>query len=73
MRVLDPGDQDWSVTFGLGRTRPQQIVTCPLVVSDNLAGVVELYLLTEFNAARGEWLTRAAQITASALWLSAAE
>ena len=70
MQVLDPGDQEWSVTFGLGRTPPRHIVTCPLVARDNLVGVVELYLLTEFNDTRGQWLTKAAEVTATALRLA---
>ncbi len=70
MQVLDPGDQEWSITFGLGRTSPRHVVTCPLTASDNLVGVVELYFLTEFDAARGRWLTKAAEITATALRFS---
>ncbi len=70
MLIRDPGDQQWSITFGLGRTPPRSIVTCPLVANDSLAGVVELYLLTEFNGTQSQWLTKASQTVASALRLA---
>ena len=69
MSVRDPGSQDWSVTFGLGRTPPKSIVTSPLVANDTLSGVVELYLLTELVKTRRDWLTKAAEITATSLRL----
>ena len=40
MSTFDPGDQSWSVTFGIGQVAPRQVVTCPLLAGDTVAGVV---------------------------------
>ena len=62
-----PDDSAWSVAFGVGNAAPKQVVTCPLVTGDVLAGVVEVCLFTELNDDQSRWLEKAADIAAAAL------
>ena len=66
MSISSPGDQTWPITFGFGKTPPRQVVTCPLIASDTLTGVVELCLLDEMGKHQSRWLEKAAEIAAIA-------
>ncbi len=65
--AFSPDESAWSVAFSVGNITPKQVVTCPLVTGDVLAGVAEMYLFTELNDDQSRWLEKAAEIAASAL------
>jgi two-component system sensor histidine kinase/response regulator len=67
MAVARPKDEAWSITFGFGKVSARQVVTCPLVASDTLTGVIELCLFDELSEQQSRWLTKAAEITATAM------
>ena len=56
-----------AITFGFGSASPPQIVTSPLVSSDELAGVVELLLLEAITEEQVRWLEKACEIAATSL------
>jgi len=65
--IARPKDEAWAVTFGFGKVSARQVVTCPLVASDTLTGVIELCLFDELSKQQSRWLTKAAEITATAM------
>ena len=67
LSVYSPDVEVTPVTFGFGRLRVQQIVTCPLVSNETLSGVLELCLFSEMDPAQSEWLAKAARIAATSL------
>ena len=62
-----PPEGTYPITFGFGSTSAHQIITCPLVASDELAGVVELCLLTDLSDVQSRWLEKAGEIVAASL------
>ena len=67
MAVARPKDAALAVTFGFGKVPARQVVTCPLVASDTLTGVIELCLFDELSKQQSRWLNKAAEITATAM------
>lgn len=67
MSLFNPEDGVAPVAFGFGRLQPKQIVTCPLVANESLAGVMELCLFSELSNGHSAWLSKASRITATAL------
>ena len=65
--VLTPDESSWSVSFGLLRVMPKQVMTVPLVANEALAGVLELYLLEDLKEPQSRWLTKAGEIVAVSL------
>jgi len=65
--VTEPGDQNWSVSFGLGNAKPKQVLTCPLIGNDELAGVVEFCLFQQLTDEQIAWVGKASRIAATAL------
>ena len=67
MAASTPPDRAWHLAFGAGPARPTQVVTLPLVAGHAVTGVVEVGLLAELDDARERWLSKAGEITATAL------
>jgi PAS domain S-box-containing protein len=65
--VTEPGDQNWSVSFGLGHAKPTQILTCPLMANNELGGVVEFCLFHQLSNEQIAWVEKASRISATAL------
>ncbi|MBT3345447.1 MAG: PAS domain S-box protein, partial [Gemmatimonadetes bacterium] len=70
MSLFKPNNGAAPITFGFGQLAPQQLVTAPLVVDDNLVGVVELCLFAPLSESQSQWLTTACRIAAGALRLA---
>ena len=60
-------DGSYPVAFGFGSASSQQVVTFPLIASDELTGVLELCLLAALSEVQTRWLEKAAEITATSL------
>ena len=56
-----------AITFGFGSASPPQIVTSPLVSSNELAGVVELLLFEAITEEQIRWLEKACEVAATSL------
>ena len=65
--VLHPEGQNWSISFGLTQMTPKQVLTVPLLANEELAGVLELYLLEELEEEQMRWLDKASEIVAISL------
>jgi two-component system sensor histidine kinase/response regulator len=67
MVVAHPTEAERSATFSFGKVPLRQVVTCPLVASDALAGVIELCLFDELSIQQTRWLHKAVEIAATAM------
>ena len=67
MSVFSPSERTWSISFGAGQISPKQVVTVPLVAGDAVTGVVEVCLFSEMDEQQSRWVSKVAEITASAL------
>jgi two-component system sensor histidine kinase/response regulator len=67
MAVASFESADRAVTFGFGRVPIRQVVTCPLIASNALAGVIELCLFDKLSEQQSRWLNKAVEITATAM------
>jgi two-component system, sensor histidine kinase and response regulator len=65
-----PPEDTYPITFGFGNAAANQIVTAPLISSNDLAGVVELCLLEPISQEQQRWLEKACEIVATSLRLS---
>ncbi len=65
-----PPEGTYPISFGFGSAAANQIVTAPLVSSNELAGVIELCLLEAISPDHLRWLEKACEITAAALRLA---
>ena len=68
--TLCPDESTWSLSFGLMQVAPKLIVTMPLLASEDLSGVLELYLLEDLQEAQSRWLDKASNVAAVALRLA---
>ncbi len=73
MAIHIPPQGTYPVSFGFGSAAASQIVTTPLVSSNDLAGVVELCLLEPITEEQIRWLEKACEITATSLRLAQSE
>jgi len=62
-----PSEDTFPVSFGFGRASSTQVVTCPLIANNEVAGVVELCLLMDATEDQIRWLEKAAEIVATAI------
>jgi two-component system sensor histidine kinase/response regulator len=67
MIVARPKEADKAITFSFGKVSVRQVVTCPLVASNNLTGVIEVCLFDELSKKQSRWLNKAVEISATAM------
>lgn len=64
--IVNVPDNHLSITSSLSQSQPRQVLIAPFIYDDQVAGVVELGSLTEFNPAQLEFLHQALESIAIA-------
>jgi PAS domain S-box-containing protein len=67
MVITKPNNQAWELAYGFGEMTPRQVITFPLIANDILTGVLELCFFNQLSEDQTHWLSKASEITATAL------
>ncbi|MFT5366960.1 MAG: ligand-binding sensor domain-containing protein/GAF domain-containing protein [Candidatus Latescibacterota bacterium] len=64
---FNPGMGSFPIAYGFGQATARQIITCPMIASDILVGVIELCCVEKLDDQQWQWLEKAMALSATAL------